>query len=88
MENPTYIFRETNFVLQLIQELQIKSRAVMSQISQKKEEGIFRTVYFVQREFFKGLCFISMYSVLNTFSEYTYFYKTRNITSYTLVACL
>ena len=88
MENPTHIFRETNLVLQLIQELQIKSRAVMSQISQKKKEGIFRTVYFVQREFFKDLCFISMYSVLNTFSEYTYFYKTRNITSYTLVACL
>ena len=87
MENPTHIFRETNLVLQLIQELQIKSRAVMSQISQKKEEEIFRTVYFVQREFFEGLCFISMYSVLNTFSEYTYFYKTRNITSYTLVGC-
>ena len=30
MENPTHIFRETNLVLQLIQELQIKSRAVMS----------------------------------------------------------
>ena len=30
MENPTHSFRETNFVLQLIQESQIKGKAVMS----------------------------------------------------------
>ena len=29
------------------------------------------------------MCFISMYSVLNTFSEYTYFYISKIITSYT-----
>ena len=28
-----------------------------------------------------------MYSVLNTLSEYTYFYISKNITSYTFVAC-
>ena len=29
--------------------------------------------------------FISMYSALNTFSEYTYFYISKNITSYTFL---
>ena len=28
-----------------------------------------------------------MYSVLDTLSEYTYFYLSKNITSYTFVAC-
>ena len=28
-----------------------------------------------------------MHSVLNTLSEYTYFYMLENITSYALVAC-
>ena len=28
-----------------------------------------------------------MYSVLNTLSEYTYFYISEDITSYTYVAC-
>ena len=34
------------------------------------------------------LCFISMYSVLNTLSEYTYFYISKNITSYTFLLVL
>ena len=33
------------------------------------------------------MCFILMYCVLNTLSEYTYFYISKNITSYTFVAC-
>ena len=45
MENPAHSFRETNLVLQLIKEEQIKSKTV-------KKEGIFSTVYFVQRKFF------------------------------------
>ena len=40
MENPTHSFRETNLVLQLMQESQIKSKTVMSWSSQKKKEGI------------------------------------------------
>ena len=59
---------------------------VTSWSSRKKKEGIFCTVYFLQMEFFK-ICFISMYSVLNTLSEYTYFYISKNITLYTFVAC-
>ena len=54
--------------------------------SRKKKEGIFCTAYFVRREFFKDLCFISMYSVLNTLSEYTYLYILKTITSYAFVA--
>ena len=38
-------------------------------------------------EFAKDLCFISMYSVLNTLSEYTYLYYKKNVTSHTFVAC-
>ena len=41
MENPTYSFRETNLVLQLIQESQIKSKILMSWGSQKKKESLF-----------------------------------------------
>ena len=36
MENPTHSFRETNLVLQLIEELQIKSKTVMSWSLRKK----------------------------------------------------
>ena len=31
------------------------------------------------------MCFISMYSVLNTLLQYTYFYISKNITSYTFL---
>ena len=52
MENSTNSFRETNLVLQLIQESQVKSKTVMSWSLQKKKDCIFCTVYFVQRRFF------------------------------------
>ena len=68
---------------QPIEESQIKSKAVMSWSSGKKKQGIFCIVSFVQRELFQDLCFISMYSVLNTLSEYTDFYISKKITSYT-----
>ena len=45
MENPTYSFRETILVLQLMSELQIKSKTAMSCSTRKKKEGIFCTVY-------------------------------------------
>ena len=68
MQNPTHSFGETNLMLQLIQESQIKSKTVMSWSSQKKNEGIFCRVY--------------LYCVLNTLSEYTYFFISKNITPY------
>ena len=85
MENPTHNFRETNPVLQLIKELQIKSKTVISWSSQKKREGIFSNVYFVRMKFFRHLRFISMYSVLNTLSEYRYFYISKSINPYTFL---
>ena len=60
LENLTHSFRETNFVLQLIQESKIKSKTVVSWSLQKKKEGIFWTIYFAQRKNFQHLCFISM----------------------------
>ena len=59
MESPTHSFSETNLVLQLIRESQIKSKTVMSSSLRKKKEDIFSTVYFVRREDFEDLCFIS-----------------------------
>ena len=38
-------------------------------------------------ENFYDLCFISMDSVLNTISKYTYFYIAKNITLYTFPVC-
>ena len=47
--------------------------------SRKKKEGIFCTAYFVRRKFFLHLCFMSMYSVLNTLSKYTYSYISKTL---------
>ena len=41
MENPLHSVRETNLVLQLIKESQIKSKTVMSWISRKKKRAFF-----------------------------------------------
>ena len=62
-------FRQTNLVLQFIYESQITCKPLMRWSSRKKEESICCTVYFVRTEFFKDLCFIPFYSVLNTLSE-------------------
>ena len=43
MKNPTDSFRGTKLVLQLIEELQIKSKTAMSWRSRKKKENIFVT---------------------------------------------
>ena len=56
----------------------------MSWSSLKKKKGIFCTIYFFRRK----LGFISIYCVSNTLSEYTYFYISKNITSYAVVDCL
>ena len=78
MENPTQSFRETNLVLQVIQELQMKSKTVMSWSSQKKKRGIFCTVYFSEQIFFEIcvlyqciVCWIHFQN-MRTFT-YTYF---------------
>ena len=51
-------------MLHLIQESQIKNKTAMSWSSRKKKEGIFRTVYFVRREFFlRFLFYLDVYIV-------------------------
>ena len=83
MKKPKHSFRETNLVLQLISESQIKTVMIWS--SRKKNEGVFCTVYFVRSKFFYNFCFISMYCVLTALSEYTYFFISKNITLYTFL---
>ena len=73
-------FQRDELVLQLIQELQIKSKTVMSW---KEKRGHFFPVYFVRRNIFK-IC-VSSQCILNTLSEYTYFCITKNFTSYTFL---
>ena len=85
MENPAHSFRQTNLVLQLVWESQIKNKTVMSLNSWKKKEGIFYTIYFVQIIFFSHLSFTSMDNVLNILSKYTYFFTSKVITSYTFL---
>ena len=50
---------------------------------ERKNKAFFEGDYFAPRKFF-NMCFISMYSVLNALSKYTYFYISKNITSCTL----
>ena len=50
----------------------------MSWSSRKKKEGIFAPFVFPKETFF-NISFISMYSVLNVLSKYTYFYISINI---------
>ena len=87
MENPTHRFREMNLVLQLRYESQIKNKNVISWSSQKKKRGHFFVLFTLSEGNFCNICFISMYSVLNTLLENKYFYISKNITSYTFVAC-
>ena len=58
MENPTYSFRETNLELQLIQELQIKIKAVMSWSSRKKKRAFFVPFILSEGNFIK-ICVLS-----------------------------
>ena len=74
MENPTHRLRETKLVLQPIEESQIKSKTVMSWISQKKKEGIFCTFILSERNFF-NTCILS--------PCITYWINFRNIHTFT-----
>ena len=75
MENPTHAFRETNLVLQLILEPQIKSKTVMSWGSRNKKEFLFFNI-----------CVLSQCIVYQIkLSQYTYFYISINITSCTIL---
>ena len=85
MKNPADRFRDEPCVSARKESL-IKSNTMMSCSLQKKKEFIFSKIYFVQSKFFKNYL-ISMYRVLNKLSEYISFYISKNIASYTFVAC-
>ena len=52
----------------------------------KEKKGHFLYHLFCPKEFFFfNICFISMYSILNTLSEYKHLYISKNITSYTFL---
>ena len=53
----------------------------------KEKRAFFMPRLLSKGNFFNILCFITMESVLNALSEYTYFYILKNITSFTFVAC-
>ena len=85
MKNPIHRFRER---IQLIRELQIKSKTVMNCGLQKEKEGIFCTIYFVRKNLLSiwALSQCIVYWIhFNTleYTEYTYFYISKNITSHT-----
>ena len=89
IENFTNGFRDTNLVLQLIYESQIKSKTAMSWSSRKKKKRAFFVPFVLSEGNFFKICVLYQYihSVLNTLSEYRYFYISKNITFYTFVAC-
>ena len=62
--------------------LKVKLRWVGAR--ERKKEGTFGTFYFVQRKFFGHLCFMSMYSALNTLLDIKK-KKKKKKTSYTLL---
>ena len=78
MENPTHSFRENDLVLQLIQESQIKSKTVIKWSLQKNKDDIFIQLILSKDFFFDNLCFISMYSVFNTFKIYILLYIKKH----------
>ena len=76
MQNPTHYFKETNLVLQLIEESQIKSETVMSWSSWKKKEGIFVPFILSKRKFF-SICVLSQFIVywIHFQNKYTFTYQ-------------
>ena len=77
MENPTHSFRETNLVLSPCKNCKLKVK--LWWVGACKRKGIFCTVYFVWRKFFKHL-----HSVLSTLSE-IHICISKNITSNTFL---
>ena len=61
-----------------------KTNCDRQELSEKKEKRIFSSVCFFLLNTFYNFCFISIYSVLNPLSEYIYFCRSTNSTSYTV----
>ena len=87
IENTTNGFRDTNLVLQLIHESQIKSKTAMSWSSRKKKRAFFVPFVLSEGNIFK-ICVLYQYihSVLNTLSIYVLLHIKKHY-FYTFVAC-
>ena len=84
MEYPTHSFRET-LCFSSYKNRKLKVNLWWVGARQRKK----RTCLFCPKEIFLTFVFyLNLYSVLNTLSEYTYFYISKNITSYTSVTCI
>ena len=72
IENTANGFRDTNLVLQLIYESQIKSKTAMSWSSRKKKKRAFFVPFVLSEGNFFKICVLYQYihSVLNTLSIY------------------
>ena len=77
MENLTNSFREMNLLLQLVEELKIKSKAVMSWSSWKQKEFIFLKTFILSERSFLNICFLSPWIVywINCQNIYTFTYQ-------------
>ena len=92
--NENESFMKPNLKLQFIYKSQTKSKPVMRWSLRKKKDDIFYSVYFARINFLiysvlnALISFISMKSALNALSEYTYFYISIDITSYSFLLVL
>ena len=84
MKYPKRSFTETNLLLQLIQELQNKSKAVVSWSSLKKKRAFLYRL-FCPEKIFLTLCLSQCIVYWIHFQNIQYFYISKNITSYTFL---
>ena len=79
IENPIHSFRQ---ILCFSSYKNLKVKLLLAGACKRKKRAFFVPLILSEVDLFKHLCIISMYGVLNTLSEYTYFYVSKNITSY------
>ena len=88
MENPTHSFRETNVVLKLIQESEIKSKTDELELAKEKRRHFLYRLFCPNFFLLLKICVISQFVVCWIYFRniHTFTYQ-KNITSYSFVAC-
>ena len=82
MENPTHSFRETNYFSSYKNR---KYKSKTNELELAKGKSAIFVAFILSKEIFVTLFFFVIYSVINTLSEFTYFYVSKS-TSYSFVA--
>ena len=82
MEKPTHTFSETNLVLQLIQESQIKVKLWWVRAREWKKSAFFYRLYYPKEVF---LTFVFYFNVRCTEYSFRICFISKSITSYTLL---